>query len=51
MEKSEDQKPIVSVVKAKSVPLRAGTNESLRFNANQGTTEALGRRSDSHGMG
>ena len=45
MKKSEYRKPIVRVVKTKSVHLLAGTNEPLHFNPNQSTTEALGRDS------
>ena len=48
MKKSEYRKPIVRVVKAKSVHLLTGTNMSLNFNPNQGTTEALGRESARH---
>lgn len=48
MKKSEYRKPIVRVVKTKSVHLLIGTNESLNFNPNQGTTEALGRESGRH---
>ena len=47
MKKLEYQKPIARMVKTKSVPLLAGTLETLRFNPGQGTTDALGRRSDS----
>ncbi len=43
MKKSEYQKPFVRVVKTASVPLLAGTKESVLFNPNQGTTEALSR--------
>lgn len=45
MKKSEYQKPNVRVVKTKSVHLLSGTYDSLHFNPNQSTTEALGRDS------
>jgi hypothetical protein len=48
MKNPDYQKPIVRVVKTKSVHLLTGTNKSLNFNPNQGTTEALGRESGRH---
>ena len=45
MKKTKYQKPIVSVVKAASVPLLAGTTQSMTFNPRQGTSESLSRGS------
>ena len=45
MKKSEYQKPNVRVVKTKSVSLLAGTYETIRFNPNDGTSDALSRGS------
>ena len=47
MKKTKYQKPIVSVVKAISVPLLTGTTQSMTFDPRQGTSEALSRGSRS----
>ena len=47
MKKLKYQKPIARVVKTEIVTLLVGTCENLRFNPEQGTTDALSRRSDS----
>lgn len=49
MKKSEYQKPVVRVVKAKNVPLLTGTYKTLNFNPNDGTTDVLSRGSGSQG--
>ena len=47
MKNPDYQKPIVRVVKTKNIPMLASTYQSLQFNPNDGTTDALSRRSDS----
>ena len=47
MKNPEYQKPIVRVVKTRNVPILAATDKRLQFNPNDGTTDALSRRSDS----
>lgn len=43
MKKSDYQKPAVTVVKTTIVQLLTDSNHKLRFNPNEGTTEALSR--------
>ena len=45
--KLDYQKPMVHVTKTACPILLAGTTETMRFNPNQGTTEALSRNADS----
>ena len=47
MKKTEYLKPIVSVVNITSLPLLAGTTQSISFDPNQGTSEVLSNGSDS----
>ena len=47
MKKSDYQKPIVRVVKTACAILKSGTFEKVRYNPNQGTTEALSRNAGS----
>lgn len=48
MEKKAYPTPQVCVVTIGITTLLAGTTETLRFNPNEGTDEALSRRSRSH---
>ena len=45
--KLDYHKPMVHVTKTECSILLAGTSETMLFNPNQGTTEALSRKADS----